>query len=395
MSSDAIVVRPLDGSGPEEAQALGQVEGWAFGFPPADSQSWFEIAGLENVRVALAAGRVVGGLILIPMGQWFGGRSVPLIGIAGVAVAPEHRGRGVALALMNSALTEISKNGGVLSGLYPATRTLYRAVGYELSGTRYSISVRPGDIGLADRSLSIRPMRDDDAARVDAAYTELARASDGYLDRGPYIWRRVRAPRGGSAHGWVVEGQSELEAYVFVKQTPVKPGNYELALTDVACRSAGGARRVLSFLADHRTLASSVSWYGGPADPLAAVLPEGAIDMKLGLHWMTRIVSVPAALAARGYSASVRETLDLEVTDALLPENAGRWQLSVEAGRGEVRRGGSGAVRLDVRGLAALYTGFTSPIALKRMGWLEGDDAALARARSVFSGPAPCMPDMY
>src|SRR6185503_15451173 len=143
----------------------------------------------ENVRVALRGTRVVGGLLLVPMGQWFGGKTVPLVGIAGVAIAPEERGRGVAKALMQSALREVAAQGGVLSGLYPATRTLYRSVGYELSGTRYAITLQPKGISVSDHSPPIRPLTEADYPEIERAYAEVARENDGYLARGPYIWR--------------------------------------------------------------------------------------------------------------------------------------------------------------------------------------------------------------
>lgn len=391
--SDALTIRPLGDD--TEAIALGVIEGWAFGFPPPESLAWFTNAGIENVRVALRGTRVVGGLLLVPMGQWFGGKSVPLVGIAGVAIAPEERGRGVAKALMQSALREVAAQGGVLSGLYPATRTLYRSVGYELSGTRYAITLGPGDISIVDRSLPIRPLTEADYPAIDRAYAEIARENDGYLERGPYIWRRVRAPRGEAALGWIVEQNGELTGYAFVRQKTTSIGHYDLTLTDVLAKNEASARRLLTFLADHRTLASSVVWHGGPSDPLAALLPEGTFEMKLGLHWMTRVVNAASAFSARGYSPSVRGGVDFEIEDDLLSQNTGRIRLEVEAGRAEVTSGGSGAIRIGARGLGALYTGFLSPFALRRMGLCDGPEEALRAAQGLFAGPAPSMPDMY
>jgi predicted acetyltransferase len=391
--TDTVSIRPLGDEA--EATALGAIEGWAFGFPPPESLSWFKNAGPENVRVALRGTRVVGGLLLVPMGQWFGGTSVPLVGIAGVAVAPEERGRGVALALMQNALREVHARNGITSGLYPATRSLYRAVGYELSGTRYAITIKPGDVGVVDRALELRPLAEADHPAIERAYADVAREHDGYLDRGPYIWRRVRSPRGEPALGWVVEEQGQLVGYAFVRQKTTSIGHYDLTLTDVQAKTAGAARRLLTFLGDHRTLASSVVWHGGPSDPLAMQLPEGAFEMKLGLHWMTRIVNALGALSVRGYSPAARGSVDFLLEDPLLSDNTGPIRLEVEAGHGQATRGGSGALRISPRGLAALFTGFSSAFALARMGLCEGPEEVLARATGLFAGSAPAMPDMY
>ena len=52
-----------------------------------DTTPWLEAAGLDNIRVLEASGTLGAMLIVIPMGQWFGGRSLPMAGIAGVTVA--------------------------------------------------------------------------------------------------------------------------------------------------------------------------------------------------------------------------------------------------------------------------------------------------------------------
>ena len=64
------------------------------------------IVGLDNMRVLSDGDLVEGGLWVIPMGQYFGGRSVPMTGIAAVGVPPQTRGRGAAHRLMSSMLQE-------------------------------------------------------------------------------------------------------------------------------------------------------------------------------------------------------------------------------------------------------------------------------------------------
>src|SRR5690348_10269456 len=82
----------------------------AFAGTPEGTQDWLKFAGPEHVRVVQgetngrSAGRAC--LLRVPMGQFFGGRSVPMLGIAGVGVAPEVRGRGVAKFMMQEAVRE-------------------------------------------------------------------------------------------------------------------------------------------------------------------------------------------------------------------------------------------------------------------------------------------------
>src|SRR4051812_41792516 len=83
---------------------LGDVLSHAFGFPAPDAQEWFARAGRDNLRALRRGQTVIGGLLEIPMGQYFGGRSVSTLGVAGVAIVGEERGRGVATQMMVSML---------------------------------------------------------------------------------------------------------------------------------------------------------------------------------------------------------------------------------------------------------------------------------------------------
>jgi predicted N-acetyltransferase YhbS len=163
------------------------------------------IAGIE------ADPNVVGGLLSIPMGQYFGGRSIPMVGVAGVAVAPESRGRGVATSLMKHFLSELAQNSVPLSGLYAASHRLYRSVGYEQAGHRFEcripllrlaelMSRRPA-LGTG---LIMRPIDAADREAIYDAYGSLGSASNGLLDRGPYVWGRIEQPGGKPSRGFLV-----------------------------------------------------------------------------------------------------------------------------------------------------------------------------------------------
>ncbi len=71
-----------------------------FVIPAERSRTYFEAAGIANLRAIRRDSRLAGGLVLLPLGQWFGGRSVPMTGLAAVMVAPEFRARGVATELL-------------------------------------------------------------------------------------------------------------------------------------------------------------------------------------------------------------------------------------------------------------------------------------------------------
>jgi len=60
---------------------------------------------------------------------------------------------------------------------------------------------------------------------------------------------------------------------------------------------------------------------------------------------MLRVVDVSKALEKRVYPLGIETELHLEVKDNLLPENNGKFVLSVSNGQGEVKKGGLGELK--------------------------------------------------
>src|ERR1044071_2987206 len=89
-------------SDPADYEALAPSVGWAYGDDVASSLEWLKRAEPGCLRVAGRRGKIEGGLLEVPMGQWFSGSRLPALGIAGVAIAPEARGQGLALGLIQA-----------------------------------------------------------------------------------------------------------------------------------------------------------------------------------------------------------------------------------------------------------------------------------------------------
>ncbi|WP_224248084.1 GNAT family N-acetyltransferase [Hyalangium gracile] len=389
--------RPEFGSpeGAEDLAAVADIIAQAFAMPPADSVAWVEKAA-ANIRVLREQGEVLATATAIPMGQFFFGQRVSMAGIGGVGVAPSARGRGAATRLMRHALQELRGMGFALSVLYPATQPLYRRVGYEQAGARFEIRVQAHALDFSERSLQLRPIKASDQPAIQEVYRRYASTRQGYLDRGPYVWDRVLHPRKETAYGFLVEGANGVEGYLYLVRRSKVDLQQELFLTDFVALTPAAGRRLLSFLGDHRSLAREVVWTGAQVDPLLLLLPEQTYQVKLLFHWMLRVLDVPAALESRGYPQGVSGTLHFELEDELFPDNSGSFILEVSGGAGHIRRGGGNSLmRMDIRAFASLYTGFMSPEALRSVGALVADDATVRLATTLFSGPAPALPDMF
>ena len=381
--------------GEDELLALADILTEAFSIEPNRIRERFDFIGHENLRVLSHDRDVAGGLWLIPMGQFFGGRSVPTAGIAGVGVRPDHRGHGVANDLMSRTMNELHDQRMPLSGLYPATQALYRQSGFEQAGHRMEINLRLESIRIRERAATMRRLEESDRPRVEALYRQVAQSRNGYLERVEYLWDRVFRPMGEATRGYGVFEGDELEGYLYLKHRDKVDGFYHLSLTDFIFSTPRAGRRLLSFLAGHSSMAGEVRWFGGPNDPVFYLLTEQRFKMLFRFYWMVRIAHVEAALSARGFPPGMDAELHLEVADDVIQGNNGKFVLNVSDGVGQTKKGGRGDLRIDVRALAALYTGFLSAEALKTVGRIEGGDEVLRQASAIFAGPTPAMADMF
>jgi predicted acetyltransferase len=304
---------------------------------------------------------------------------------------------------MCEVVRELNVSGCALSTLYPATLTLYRRAGYECAGHRCEIRISAKRMRTAQVQWPIRAVTEADLPALEAVYRRRAMHTPVMIDRGPFAWKRVRSPRGETAAGYmVINPFTNLpEAYTWFLKKDCQEAPYNLHLTDAVFCSHEAGLRLVSFLAHHRTMCDAIIYYGGINDPLLSLLEERASKVTLGDHWMLRIVDVGAALSSRGYPAALSAELHLDIEDDVVVSNNGRYVLRIRDGQPTVETGGEGTFRIDIRGLASLYTGHRSPRELMLLGQLqlnvpaEQADDHLGRLEAAFAGPAPTMTDAF
>jgi predicted acetyltransferase len=375
-------------------------------FGPVDAAGrdrWREaVAGIIAARRCLGAfigDRLVGGAMFHDMRQWWCGQPVPMAGVSSVRVAPEDRGRGIGRLLMTALLDEIAAHGYPLSVLYPATMPLYRSLGWELAGSRYTaviparslFGLAPPDPALADRDGSGRPaIRRAGPGDVEAVLAVIDRVHEAARDCGPITWDPVTVRR------WL----ADPDIYAFLCDDGFlvyrwRNGNDELVVEGAEAVSAATVHAFWSQLGAHASIAEKVYARVGPADAFWWLTRERDADMEHRSMWMLRVVDAPAAVAARGFPAGVSLTVPLLIADQARPANSGRWDLTVAGGKGSLTPASADLthltpepVALGPRGLAALYAG-TPAVTLRQAGLASGgspeDDAALDAAFAAAS----------
>ncbi len=387
-----------------EVKGAARLLAHAFAGPLDKSEEWLRAAGVEHARVVREADGPAACLLRVPMGQVFGGRSVPMVGIAGVAVGPESRGKGLARRLMQECMRELAAEGAPLSGLYASTQTLYRQVGFEQAGHWFGVRLPLHRIDVRQKGRALRPLAEADMPAVEACYRAFASRFNGPLDRGTYIWKRVRVWRGEVYHAFGIDGGGGrgLDGYMYLaQQRKPETGRHDVALTDLVFLTPEAGRQLLAFLADFATVGDDATFTAGPVHPVLTLLGQQKYEVQKRDYWMLRVLDMKGAIEGRGYPRAVSATVRVEIADDLLSANAGAWTVRVEGGRATVTRDGGGEkgapgpILCDIRGLAPLYSGFFTGREAALAGLVQGPDDALDAATAIFSGGTPWMTDMF
>ncbi len=381
-------------SNSEDVQKFGTILGQCFLSIPGEEQAWIERMGIENLRIIRQEKEIVGGLLTIPMAQWWGGESVAMTGIAGVGVAPEHRGTGAALSLMEQAIKELYGRGVAISVLYPAVQSLYRKVGYEQGGSFCSWEIPTKSIQIREQPLPIKTIPIDSEIFYEL-YAKQAKGINGYLNRNQTIWHRIIKPSEVDAfYAYLIGSPEKPEGYIIFSQHSVQDDDI-LRVSDWVTLSKAATQSFWSFLSNHRFQIDKIRWRSSVIDYLTLLLPEQTAKTRDIRRWMLRVIDVEKALSARGYPLEIDTELHLEVKDDLIPENNGKFILSIANGNANVTKGGKGELKLDIRGLAPLFTGLFPPQQLQLTGKLDATDTVISTATEIFAGNSPWMADFF
>lgn len=385
--------------GADEIDALDTVLGPALHFPGGTMREFMETLGLEHMRAIKEGGRIVAGLGAFPTGQWYGGALVPAAAVTAVGVAPDVRGTGVGSFMLRESLLEL-RNGGIpLAALYPATLRYYHRAGYARAGNRIGYELPLTLIGPSRSEAELVPFGEEQYSTVRELYRVRARQTSGNLDRTEWLWKFRLEPKDRKMFRYLIRRNDQFEGYLaYFHGTRSDP----ITITDLVVLTPDAGRRVLAMLAGYHTMVEHATWAGGALDPLLYLLGENLAagsrpraSIKYSYDWMLRIVDVAKALAQRGYPQQLRATLELEIDDDVLSQNSGRYTLEIADGKASVTSGGRGLIKLGIRELAAIYTGFMAPVELRTLGTIEGSDADLALMGALFAGPRPWIADMF
>jgi predicted acetyltransferase len=320
--------------------------------------------------------------------QWWGGRRIPVAGVAGVVVAPEYRGRGVGSKLMRGVLQRAVDKGFPLTALYPATTVLYRHLGYEFGGHRYKFSFRAADLrSLGGKEVAVRRAGPGDAER----FLELvAQIHEVRRSNGPLLWP-IKA---------VTDWLADEDNFAYLADDGFVVYSWsgsDLTIDELVAGSEATARALWATVGSGSSIARTVHAYVSPDDPIHLMVEHEADGDAWVQRWMLRLLDAPAAIAARGFAPGAVLEIDLRLDDVDVPANSGDWHLSVADGAGRLTPAQvpGDVLELGPRGLAALYAG--TPLVTLRAGGLAtgGSVAADAAVDTALGGSTSYMLDSF
>lgn len=329
------------------------------------SDRWLAVVDRDDVVVA--TGRAW------PFQQAWGGRHLPIGGVAGVVVDPRVRGRGVGTLLMRSLVVRMHELGDAVSCLYPSMPAIYRPVGYELGGRRPRITLSTKDLrGSVGPDIELRAATAADAAicvELIRADHERRRAS-GAIVRGEASWVAALSDRSTIAYLASEAGEpSGVVVYNLDGEC--------LTLLTLAGRTEAAVAALWSVVASGSSTADRLKAYVDLRDPVLLAIASNPTDGRPGEPWMTRVLDLPKAVAGRGFSASIDASAVITLTDDVLDHHAGSWRVTVAGGRGSAIRTHEAGLALGPRGLASLWSGW--PItAVQAAGLAQGSGDAEA-----------------
>ena len=386
--------------------------------PDADAAGLLALDWTRTMGLADPTGTLAGIHASYPFSLPVPGSSVPCAGLTWVAVRPDHRRRGLLSSMLSTHFDRSLARGEPVSALFAAEAAIYGRFGYGSAAADLHLTLArgaglravPGSAELELRLETADPAAHDDLVRT--VHHAAGAGRPGWIERATHelrtrhladppserrtaeVLRIVTVRDGAAVRGYALFRRTEH----WVDGAP----RGAVAVKDLAAVDGAAAHRLWSFLLDLDLMTSVESPSLAVDDALLQLLldPRGARPRVADNLWL-RLLDVPAALGARRYAAPV--DVVLEITDELVPANAGRWHVRVDGPAAGDENPGAGAaglpaevsataaaadLTLDVRDLAAAYLGGRSLAALARAGLVtEHRPGALRGASAAFGWP--------
>jgi predicted acetyltransferase len=323
------------------------------------------------------------------------GGSIPMWAISGVTVAPTHRRKGIARAMLEGELRTAADAGLAIAGLTVSEATIYGRFGFSPAtfATNWTIETkrarwvgpRPdGRLDFLDRE-RLRDQLADLHGRVRAD-------RPGEIEAWPGLWRRMSGLAPGQEGGGRIRGVRYADASgttrgIAVYRLADEPPDFtkhELELHYLLSETPDAYAALWRFVLEHDLVSTVKASLRAVDEPLRwMIADQRGAQVESTEHGWLRILDVPTVLGSRKYAAS--GSFVLAVTDPL-GFAEGTWMLSIdESGRAEVSESDRPAdISLSVNALSAILLGGVRATTLSDAGLVDTAASTAATIDAAF-----------
>ncbi len=369
-----------------DGEALARLMVTAFGGEVAYAREYFDPEqnprlDPEQVHVIEDDGEARASVTVLPMEVLVDENPVAMGGVAAVMVHPAYRRRRYAGDLMRVALEDMRDRGINISLLDPFAHAFYRSFGYELATEVVEYTLKPTDLPTDPGQSNLRAYREGDLPEMMELHRAESREHQLCALRSEAFWRKTLGRR--DLEAAVYEAGGGVGGYLIYKMSSYREGREperRLEVQELVAATPEARRGLVSFLAALDPDAFDIRHWTPRNDTLHPYLKNSYVDAKVEPDQMLRLVDVEGALGHLNREAG---PLVLEVTDDVIPQNAGEYTF----GDGRVVRGAGAEdrVALDVRQLSQLYAGYLPARQLAKHGLVEASSpGALDLLEEIF-----------
>jgi len=306
---------------------------------------------------------------------------IPAGGIGQVAVALPNKKEHVAKEMMLYFLRHYRGQGTPLAALYPFRPDFYRRMGFGYGTKMNQYRVKPSALPKGPSKAHVRYLGEEDRRELVACYRRNVAKTHGMMEKSEREVKRLFAPqhrilgyeKDGMIQGYLVFTFDQGDTFI-LNDIQIQEFIYEnvQALSELLTflhTQADQIRHIIVNTQDeyfHYLLVD-------PRNDSQRLIPDVYHETNAqGVGLMYRVIDVPRLfdlLHERDFGGQTC-TLELEIADSFLPENAVSMLLSFEAGRVQQVSGGTPdvQVRLDIASFSSLLAGCVDFYSLVRYG---------------------------
>ncbi len=381
---ESVTIRPIL---PDELEAVAYVRSVGFGGSADEALASLNSTpryNFSHIIIAEYQGEIIGTATVFPVQMWLSGVPVNVGAVAGVAVLPEYRRKGIAAKMMRFCIMRMFAESQALSVLFPFSHKYYQKFGYGAIGDVHAYRVTPNNLTIFEEGRKVRPFKPEDLPMMRVMYKGQLTWHNGWFTRSNEWWSKLVERWPGIM---VFDNDGSIEGYFSYELHNGPRGVQELHLREFFAAEDAACRGLIGYLAA-QTEADIIEYLAPPNTPFHHVLRQPLAEDAENRGWvfndlchvtagpMGRIINLTAALTKRFYTRQMSGERVIKVHDPIIQTNEEPLLFRLVDGRAETRPISDHKLHLetDIVTFSQILCGYMSTMDARRLGRLQADE---------------------